>query len=59
MLRFKWDPNKNVINKKKHKVSFEEARGVFYDLQGEAMKKVFAGLCGLKKRANNRMEENG
>ena len=31
LIRFEWDENKNDINKKKHKVSFEEARTVFYD----------------------------
>ena len=31
MIRFEWDGNKNEINKKKHKISFEEARTVFYD----------------------------
>ena len=30
-MRFEWDENKNDINKKRHKVSFEEARTVFYD----------------------------
>lgn len=30
-IRFEWDQNKNEINKKKHKISFEEARTVFYD----------------------------
>lgn len=30
-IRFEWDNNKNTINKKKHKVSFEEASTVFYD----------------------------
>lgn len=30
-LRFEWDENKNIINKAKHKVSFEEAQTVFYD----------------------------
>lgn len=30
-IKFEWDNNKNEINKKKHKVSFEEARTVFYD----------------------------
>lgn len=28
---FEWDENKNIINKKKHKISFEEAQSVFYD----------------------------
>lgn len=31
MIRFEWDNNKNEINKKKHKISFEEAKTVFYD----------------------------
>ena len=30
-LNFSWDNKKNVINKKKHKISFEEAETVFYD----------------------------
>ena len=30
-IRFEWDENKNDINKRRHKVSFEEARTVFYD----------------------------
>ena len=30
-LKFEWDENKNEINKKKHKISFEEAKTVFYD----------------------------
>ena len=34
-LRFEWDENKNRINLAKHKISFEEAKTVFYD--GEAL----------------------
>lgn len=30
-LKFEWDENKNRINKSKHKVSFEEAKTVFFD----------------------------
>ena len=30
-IKFEWDFNKNEINKKKHKISFEEAQTVFYD----------------------------
>jgi hypothetical protein len=30
-LEFEWDDKKNKINTKKHGVSFEEARTVFYD----------------------------
>ena len=31
MIRFEWDENKNLINIKKHGISFEEAKSVFYD----------------------------
>lgn len=30
-IEFAWDPRKNEVNKRKHHVSFEEARTVFYD----------------------------
>lgn len=30
-IDFEWDENKNAINKRKHKISFEEAQTVFYD----------------------------
>jgi uncharacterized DUF497 family protein len=32
--RFEWDPRKNAANKRKHGVSFEEARSVFADEHG-------------------------
>lgn len=31
MIEFDWDPSKAKANRKKHGVSFEEARSVFYD----------------------------
>lgn len=31
MLKFEWDPPKACANLKKHQVSFEEAKSVFYD----------------------------
>jgi len=31
MIKFEWDPAKDLINIKKHGVSFEEAQYVFYD----------------------------
>lgn len=31
MVKFEWDKAKAASNKKKHGVSFEEARSVFYD----------------------------
>ena len=30
-IRFEWDPEKAEMNLKKHNVSFEEAKTVFYD----------------------------
>ena len=30
-IHFQWDQNKNLENVKKHKVSFEEAKTVFFD----------------------------
>ena len=30
-IHFEWDEKKNTLNKRKHKVSFEEAKTVFYD----------------------------
>ena len=31
MITFEWDPAKAAANLKKHQVSFEEARSVFFD----------------------------
>ena len=31
IIRFVWDPKKNIANKRKHGVSFEEGQTVFYD----------------------------
>ena len=30
-IRFEWDERKNAQNRRKHRVSFEEARSVFFD----------------------------
>lgn len=30
-IQFEWDEKKDVINQRKHKVSFEEAKTVFFD----------------------------
>jgi len=30
-IRFEWDEHKSKINERKHRVSFEDARTVFYD----------------------------
>lgn len=31
MITFEWDPPKAAANLKKHQISFEEARSVFFD----------------------------
>jgi len=31
MIKFEWEPSKAAANLKKHHVSFEEAKSVFYD----------------------------
>ena len=31
MIKFEWDELKAVANRKKHQVSFEEARSIFFD----------------------------
>lgn len=59
IIKFEWDPNKNEINKKKHKISFEEAQTVFYDEaalvigdpeHSEEEERFI--ILGLSKRAN-------
>ena len=32
-LKFEWDERKNLANRRKHGVSFEEARSVLFDAQ--------------------------
>jgi uncharacterized DUF497 family protein len=34
MIKFEWDEPKAVANLKKHQVSFEEAKTIFYDENG-------------------------
>ena len=33
VIKFEWDENKNLVNQRKHKISFEEAQTVFYDAE--------------------------
>lgn len=33
-LRFEWDPKKNAVNMRRHKVSFDEAASAFLDENG-------------------------
>ena len=30
-IQFEWDEDKNELNRKKHRISFDEAKTVFYD----------------------------
>lgn len=59
MIQFEWDNNKNVINKKKHKISFEEAKTVFYDEEAliiddpeHSQEEERFIILGLSNRAN-------
>lgn len=36
-ISFEWNEGKNTINKRKHGVSFEEAKTVFYDLNARVI----------------------
>lgn len=58
-LRFEWDIEKNEINKRKHQISFEEARTVFYDEDAKviddpehSIEEERFIILGLSKRAN-------
>ena len=58
-IRFEWDENKNKINQKKHKVSFEEASTVFYDMEARVIDDPEHSeeedrfiILGLSKKAN-------
>lgn len=59
MIRFEWDKNKNEINKKKHKISFEEAQTVFYDSEAllindpeHSMEEERFIILGFSEKAN-------
>ena len=59
MIEFEWDENKNEINKKKHKISFEEAKTVFYDEEAlliddpeHSWEEERFIILGLSKKAN-------
>ena len=58
-IKFEWDENKNDINKKKHKISFEEAKTVFYDEEAlliddpeHSQEEERFIILGLSKKAN-------
>ena len=58
-IRFEWDEKKNTANKRKHKISFEEAKTVFYDAGARIIDDPDHSeledrfiLLGLSKKAN-------
>ena len=58
-ISFEWDENKDIINRKKHRISFTEASTVFYDDEARVIddpehsetEERFI-ILGLSKRAN-------
>lgn len=32
-IKFEWDENKNQMNQRKHKITFDESKTVFYDVE--------------------------
>lgn len=59
MIKFEWDEQKNQANKRKHKISFEEAQTVFYDAEALVIDDPEHSeeedrfiILGLSKRAN-------
>ncbi len=58
-IHFEWDENKNKINQKKHGISFEEAKTVFYDEEAlviddpeHSEEEERFIILGLSKKAN-------
>ncbi|MCM1496313.1 MAG: BrnT family toxin [Bacteroides sp.] len=58
-IKFEWDENKNLANQKKHKVSFQEAQTVFYDVDALVINDPEHSeeedrfiILGLSRRAN-------
>ena len=58
-IQFEWDENKNQINRRKHGISFHEAKTVFYDEEARViddpehseMEDRFI-ILGLSRKAN-------
>ena len=58
-MKFEWDQEKNLINQKKHKISFEEAQSVFFDEEAliiddpeHSLEEERFIILGLSKKAN-------
>ena len=59
IIKFEWDENKNLINRKKHKISLEEAQTVFFDTEAliiddpeHSMDEDRFIILGLSRKAN-------
>ena len=59
MIRFEWDENKNLINQRKHGVSFDEAKAVFNDEEAlviddpeHSLEEVRFIILGLSSKTN-------
>ena len=48
MIKFEWDNNKNLINIRKHKISFEDAIYVLDLLQWEILKESLLQLLFIQ-----------
>ena len=58
-IRFEWDETKNQSNQQKHKISFDEAKTVFYDEEARIIDDTEHSegeerfvILGLSKKAN-------
>lgn len=58
-IKFEWDENKNRLNQRKHGISFDEAKTVFYDEEAlviddpeHSEEEERFIILGLSKRAN-------
>ena len=58
-MKFEWDESKNLINQKKHKISFEEAQTVFFDTEAliiddpeHSLDKDRFVILGLSRKTN-------
>ena len=51
-LNFSWDDKKNTINKKKHKISFEEAETAFYDERAKIIASMISSSLWLLTNEN-------
>jgi len=59
VIKFEWDENKNLVNQRKHKISFEEAQTVFYDMEAlviddpeHSQEEERFVILGLSRKAN-------